>query len=44
MPVDKFMRAHLKAYNAFLNDAFVVLAKLKFEQLKLNAAPQPKKQ
>jgi hypothetical protein len=25
MPVDKFMRAHLKAYDAFLNDAFVVL-------------------
>jgi hypothetical protein len=41
-PIDKFMCAHLKAYDAFLNDVFVVLAKLKFEQPKLNAAPLPK--
>lgn len=43
MPIDKFMRAHLRAYDAFLNDVFVVLAKLKFQQPKLNATTQPKK-
>ncbi|MBV9065826.1 MAG: hypothetical protein JO004_08665 [Methylobacteriaceae bacterium] len=43
-PVDKFMRDHLKAYDAFLNDVLVVLAMLKFEQPKLHAALQPEKQ
>ncbi len=42
MPIDKFMRDHLKAYDAFLNDVFVVLAKPKFQQPNMSAATQSK--
>lgn len=38
MPIEDFMRDHLKAYDDFLRDIFIVLAGLKFQQSKLKAA------
>lgn len=42
-PIEKFMRKHVGSYDAFLNDVFVLLAKLNFEQSKLISPAQPKK-
>jgi hypothetical protein len=38
MPIEDFMWNHLKAYDDFLHDVFVILAQLKFQQSKLKAA------